>query len=369
MTDILAQKPDQPATIEPPASLPAAVAELRAYYQQERTKIESEEQAKDPSDRFWPTNLANKLRDLNYQVLLDVAEIAQEDIGAIPQSFSIVLLAGSSRGPALDSDLDYVLVYDGKPTKVFDRLADKIDEVLFQVGIEADNLIKHFSNGERTVLHLKDIDSYRYVYRVLPGGLPVLELGDPTLAAAAKDVCAQQFSVQKSQWRYRTSSWLDIFWSIHIRESSNPQTVAHPGVELRRFYMAQAIMQEQGETFSPSPELLEAKDFFERLRNGVWSLHRVGSLSVTAANLSQLSLLLGFKSVATFGQEIKTHKQRIDGHFGKVQTKLGISQTLQQLYFCYRNLLDKIGKLFNFLRYGGARVILVLDRPDIKTKR
>lgn len=365
--------------VSPPADFPREVLELKAFYEAERNRIVSQEMGKSPADRFHPDAVGNELKALSLEMMRRATEIAQsrtaERFGRKETKFSVLVMAGSARGPELDSDLDYTIVYQGEKRVYFDYLAEQLKGILFQCGADGDNLIERFSEKGLRTLKVDDLDSYYLIFRLAAGSIPAVGFDDPDILESfhsnAARICDQQDKL------FKDSSWLDIFYAVGIREKTTSWGFINPALMSRKINVALSILAicrglpsdqwpNAGEILVQT-EILGTKQFFGRIKNALWYLYRGATPCLTRNDLSMAAKLLGYADGEGLGVEIIRKKALVDDFFADAVSQGKFNRTRQRIYNFGRRVKVYAEKTWDFVRDSGREVVFVSRRPSTVT--
>lgn len=372
--------------VEPPSDLPRSVLDLKSYYEAERRRIVAQETEKPAKDRFHPAHVGAELKTLCLKVMKMATEIAQararEKFGRIESKFAVLLLAGSARGPELDSDTDYMIVYQGGNKIYFNYLAEQLKEILYSCGIDGDNLISRFSKGRIAALQVDDFDSYYLIFRIAAGAVPVETFDDKETLELFFMKAAQACEYQKRLMRHL--SWKDVFYAIEVRGKSTSWALVNPALEVRKIYTALGILRINNGLISSkigtkelmeqiegrgsldsfrAEEILQAKQFFERLKNALWNLYRGVTPCFVQSDIPIVAQILGYKETKELAAQILEQKQVAGDFFAFACSRGKFSRNLQTVYTWWRKSKLLLRRLLRFVEYGNAEAVFLSKRP------
>ena len=373
--------------VDPPPELPFSVLALKNFYANEKERLIGEEMSLAPEERFAPGRLGAKLKALSLEILRRAAEIAEkrtvEKFGKKEDQGCLLMVAGSARGPELDSDLDYMLVYHGKNRGYFDFFAAQMEDILFCAGADGDNIIARFSNGRINALQLDDLDDYNLIFRVAAGALPVEGFNNESVLSGFFD---RLNAVCESKERLLTHfSWYDIFYAIQVRSNNSQLAAVNPSLETRRLNIALGILEAKaGLTMHrlAMPELLtelqkdhglvpphierisEASLFFRRMKNALWYLYRGSTPYLIKTDLPLLEQLMkcNHGSLESFMAEMARHKSTAEELLVYAKREGNFSPLQQKAYYAWRFIKEQLRRGWNFIKFGGLSVVLYSKR-------
>ena len=374
-------------SVSPPADTPAEVLDLKKYYAQAKEAIIAAEMRRAPAERFEQPRVSAALKKLSFEALKRGAEIAErraeEKFGLKDSRFAILLAAGSAAGPQLDSDLDYLIVYRGENKKYFADLARQLADVLFQCGIDGDNLIDRFSQHKIKALEVEDRAAYLSIFRIAADALPIEKYNDAETLRLFFANQAEVYAEQKRVEHHR--SWHEIAYVIELREKSAPQAVLNPSVESRKLQTAANILRiKAGLTAERVPNtetlfnlleerhesgpfqaeaILGTEEYFLRLKNALYYMYRGASSYFTSSDIPAAAFLLGYVEPNALADDILQKKQFLNDFFAFAKSRLEKDAFREKVYVRRRSLEDWSRKLWQRVKYGDLSVSFVCRHP------